>query len=180
MSIDRMLERTMQMFFGDKAYSIAGTAYNPKERKKWILKLINKLKKHVDKLDVSIYHKKPMFSYLDSFYEEVKKSKDPSWKMIFSLLRLCGSFLGYRGVYSIRPIIFCTPVYSQSKDQRYTEKYFNDDLEMLSDKNAISVKSRLVKQLMDEGLDTFNIGLILNISEYQVKKLKKYFQNNTE
>ena len=61
MSIDIMFERTMQMFFGDKAYSIAGTVHDEKERRKWILKLINEIKKHVDNLDVSIDHKKPIF-----------------------------------------------------------------------------------------------------------------------
>ena len=38
--------------------------------------------------------------------------------------------------------------------------------------SSVSVRKKLVRQLKDEGLNDFQISLVLNTSEYQVKKLR--------
>jgi hypothetical protein len=45
-------------------------------------------------------------------------------------------------------------------------QYYNDKI------NSVSVRKKLVCQLKDEGLSDFQISLVLNTSEYQVKKLR--------
>jgi DNA-binding CsgD family transcriptional regulator len=40
-------------------------------------------------------------------------------------------------------------------------------------KNSISVRKKIINQLRKEGLNDFQISLVLNTSEYQVKKLRR-------
>ena len=40
-------------------------------------------------------------------------------------------------------------------------------------KDAVSVRAEIAKQLKDKGIEIFKIGLVLNISEYKVKQLLK-------
>ena len=40
-------------------------------------------------------------------------------------------------------------------------------------KDMVSTRKRIVKQLKEDGLSDFKIALILNTSEYQIKKLRK-------
>lgn len=50
----------------------------------------------------------------------------------------------------------------------------NDSLEDYYDEeNTEAVKRKIVKQLKNDGLSDFKLSLILNVSEYQIKKLKK-------
>jgi DNA-binding NarL/FixJ family response regulator len=40
-------------------------------------------------------------------------------------------------------------------------------------RNSTSVRKRIINQLSQEGLDDFQIALVLNTSEYQVKKFRR-------
>ena len=60
-------------------------------------------------------------------------------------------------------------------DQHYTEVISSggDVMQDYHDqKTSVSVRKKLVAQLKEEGLNDFQISLVLNTSEYQVKKLK--------
>ena len=41
------------------------------------------------------------------------------------------------------------------------------------EKNAIAIRQKIVKQLKEEGLSDYHISLVLNVSEYQIQKLRK-------
>ena len=89
------------------------------------------------------------------------------------LIRLIASLLGYKGV---RPFRIATLCYFQTPSQYITDVISKggDPLQDYYDeKSAITERKRLIMQLKDEGVSDYKISLIMNISEYQVKKLKK-------
>jgi DNA-binding CsgD family transcriptional regulator len=43
------------------------------------------------------------------------------------------------------------------------------------EKSTLSVKKEIIEQLKVDGMSDFKISLVLKISEYQVKKLRKEF-----
>ena len=73
-------ERTMQLYFGDKAYQIAGSANNIKERKKWYYMASKEMMKHVNNLDVATKHKERLMASLNDVQSQIKKDKGPAWQ----------------------------------------------------------------------------------------------------
>ena len=90
--------------------------------------------------------------------------------LTLNLLRLISAFLGYAGT---RPYKVATPAYFQTPAQQYTQLIMECGDTDLTNWNTILAKIRLIKQLKEEGLSYFKISLILNSSEYEVKKLRE-------
>ena len=154
------------MFLGQKAHQIASVANNPKYRRQYIKKVSNKIKVRIDKLDTTMDHKRSIMGLLECFDSAL--SKDNTSKMICILLRLCGSLLGFK-----RGAVLRMLVYWQDNNQYYSERMLQggDPLEDYCDKkNAISIRTKIIKDLKADGINTFKIALILNTTEYEIKK----------
>jgi len=152
----------MRLFWGDKAEHIAVQAHNTSSRNKWLRETLDKMIKIINDLDTTSQHQKSLMSEIDILKKKLSRAKQPSWNLVFHFFSLCGRLLGFDFISGSR---VNTPVYLQSQP-KYREDYY-------SEKNAISVKKRVIKELQKEGLSDFKIGLILNISEYKVKKLRR-------
>jgi len=163
-------ERTMQLFFGDKAYQIAGYSSNVKERVRWLLKAICQMKKQVNSLDTTIQHQEQLMGALEKV-EKCLKKEGVDWLTIDSLFYVCAVLFGRTNVQAR----FYTVSYWQDECQYLTQKLVQgDDKALRGEKeNAIAKKREIIKQLKAEGVGTFEIALIFNISEYQVKKILK-------
>lgn len=165
-------ELTMRLLFGDKAYQIAGTEANPKHRREWLQKAARKLMRVADSVDTTPRHKKMLMAELEAIDELLKGAKEPSWDLVYRLFRLSLRLLGFDYGKGAK----ChTPVYFQTPDQHFTTlllsggdagEYFNDK------KNTVSIRESVVKDLRSQGMDDFKISLVLNVSEYEVKKLR--------
>lgn len=179
-----IFEKMTKLFLGNSAYQIAGTVHCYRERKKWLLRIVKKMKKMVLETETSEAHKQRLMRALEELDNIIRVRKESDVQMHFlidRLLLLIGHFLGLipslRGgarIYSL--------VYWQDKDQRSTEKIVlqKDDLQpMHEQQDAISVRSQIIKELKDKGFDYFKIALVLNISEYQVKKINKELQRRS-
>lgn len=168
-------ELAMRQFFGNTAYHIADGAYDPKFMKKWFVRAVRKMKKDVANLDSTTRHKERLMSDLD-ILETSLKSNDNQWNLIFRLFFLSSRLLGYDYAEGIR---YHIPFYYQSHNQHYysksnQEKNFNIIEEHSQDtRNTITKRKEIIKSLQEEGYDDFHISLILGITEYQLKKLKK-------
>lgn len=164
-------EYSMRLLLGNSADHIAGQANIPEYRNKWLRKAVDKMLKMVDSIDTTSRHKERLVSDLNSIRSSFSRAADPTWPLVFRFFSLCGRLLGFDFLGSR----INTPVYHQEYNQYYTEliKSGGDVMQDYYDKkNFISIRRRLVHELKKEGLNDFQIAMVLNTSEYQVKKLR--------
>jgi hypothetical protein len=165
-------EMTIRSFLGNDADHIANQAFDDTSRKRWYAKALKKVIGLINDLDTTTRHKEQMILWAESSLNAVTKEFDEQ-KLLLYLFRLSGSLLGFSG---IKGSMLHTPIYSQTHGQYYTEETFSggDVMQDYYDKeNIIAVRRSLVLELKIKGFTDFKIGQILNISEYQVKKLRK-------
>jgi len=166
-------EMTIQLFLGDKASNIAGQVSSQKHRREWLTKALRLVAKRIHELDTTTRHKEALVSCAERALRATESQKISEAECSVTLLRLIGQLAGFTGG---RGAILCTPVYYQTAAQHYTEAVYEGGDAMqdyYDEKNAIAVRKRLITQLKSEGLGDFQISLILNTSEYQIKELRK-------
>jgi len=166
-------EYMVRLFLGPKADHIASCETNERNRRSWLQKVIKRMLKQIDSIDTTTRHKQILLAEVDSLYRRMKSQIASPWDINYSLFRLCGLLLGFD---SIRGVVLHTPVYHQTKAQYYGENIMEGGDPLLNyydEKDAIAIRKRLVDELKEKGLDDFKIALVLNITEYQVKKLRK-------
>lgn len=167
-----LFETTIRTFLGDKAYHIAGQVHNEKHRKEWYRKVLKKIIIKIQEIDTSTKHKEQLAYWSEQALKILGERNFNETEFTLHLLRLMGALLGFVGV---RAANIATPMYYQTHSQYYTEVISRggDVMQDYNDKiSSVSVRKKLVRQLKDEGLSDFQISLVLNTSEYQVKKLR--------
>src|SRR2546428_618712 len=116
MIIDNAMEfeLAMRLLFGEKAYHIASLASHPTHRREWLQKAVKKLLRISNELDTTPRHKQMLMTELEVVSRLLKKTTDPSWELVFHLLRLSMRLLGFDFVRGAR----ChTPTYHQTAAQ---------------------------------------------------------------
>jgi hypothetical protein len=169
---EMLFETTIRTFLGDKAYHIAGQVHNEKHRKEWYRKVLKKIIVKIQEIDTSTKHKEQLAYWSERALKILGERNFNETEFTLHLLRLTGTLLGFVGV---RGANIATLMYYQTHNQYYTEviNRGGDVMQHYNDKmNSVSVRKKLVCQLKDEGLSDFQISLVLNTSEYQVKKLR--------
>jgi hypothetical protein len=162
-------ELTMRHLFGDKAYQIAGTEVIPKHHSKWLQKTVRELLRLTNVLDTTPRHKRGLMASLEEVSKELRKADQPSWELIYDLLRLTFRLygFGYGGTrcYSL--------AYWQTPEQRHTEELSDrEGFTQAGAEDAVSLRGQVVEDLSSRGVDDFSIALVLNTSEYAVKQLR--------
>jgi hypothetical protein len=163
-------ERLMIGILGQKeAYQSAGQFTNPTTRDDWFRRMFKLMLKEVDKIDTTSRQKQMLMRDLQAAIDGLSGSRDPSWEVMFSLISACARFLGYD--YSGARVN--TPCYWQSPDQRFTQVIFENVERKFehTKEDAVTIRAKICRELRANGTDTFTIALVLNTSEYQVKKL---------
>jgi len=84
-SFETSFQLLMWQFFGDKADGIAYQANDKTSRRQWLLKALKVMLKQVDKIETNTRHKKVLMSEIEHLSEEIKKSDEASWEIIFTL-----------------------------------------------------------------------------------------------
>ena len=170
---EMLFEMTMQIFLGDKAYQIAGQASNDKYKKEWYKKALKKVILKVQKIETSTMHSKQLAHASEQALKCLENTNFTEAEFSLHLLRLTGVLIG---IVPARGACIATPMYYQTHDQYFTEVIINggDTLQDYYDKkNSVAIRRKIILQLKQEGLSDFDISLVLNTSEYQVKKLRK-------
>jgi hypothetical protein len=168
-----VFELTVRLFLGEKAHQCAGEESSIKSKCEWLQKVAKKIMKRIDELDTTTRHKQMLASEAEQFLKKVQSSKASPWEAVYVLLRLCGRLLGFD---YLRGSIVHTPIYYQSYSQYYTSHILQggDVMQDYYDqKDIVTTRKYIVKQLKEDGLSDFKIALVLNTSEYQIKKLRK-------
>lgn len=167
-----LFETTVRAFLGNKAYHIAGEARIEKYRLRWYRKVLAKVVRCAHEIDAPAKHKEQLELFSAQLLTLVKARKVDEQAFSLHLLRFVGVLLGFL---SLRGSCLSNPVYFQSPSQYYTQLMFNggDPMQDYYDRQtATGIRARLVEQLKGEGLNDFQISLVLNVTEYQVKKLR--------
>ena len=172
MDTGMLFEGTARLFFGERAYQIAGQASSPIARRKWLKKILRLLLKRMNELETTVRHKEMLMKTAEAAERELGRNDQPTWTLVYHLITLVGRLLGYDFVHGAR----ChSLVYFQERGQYYTTDILSsgDALqEYYDEKDAVSVRQEVVKNLKIQGLSDFKISLVLNATEYQVKKLR--------
>jgi hypothetical protein len=172
---EMLFETTIRGFLGDKASHIAGQALSEQSRKKWFEKALRKVIQHVQEIDTSTKHKEELYCWSERAFDALRSKPYDESVFVLCMLRLIRSLLGFVGV---RPYRIATPAFFQTPPQHYAEVIFEGGDVMqdyFDEKSTLSVKKEIIEQLKVDGMSDFKISLVLNISEYQVKKLRKEF-----
>ena len=166
-SYEMLFEMTMRMFLGDDAYQTAGQVHNEKYRKEWYRKSLKKIVKRVQEIDTTTGHKESIAHCAERALAALAERPFNETKLSILLLALVGSLLGFVATGTI-------PLYLRTFNTEAASKR-TDVVDLMRDyrENSIAVRRRIVNQLGKEGLNDFQIALVLNTSEYQVKKLRK-------
>lgn len=168
-----VFELTIRLFLGDKAYHCADAESSIKSKSEWLQKVARRIIRRIDELDTTTRHKQRLASEAERLFEKVHSSKVLDWDVVYILLRLCGRLLGFD---YLKGSIVHTPVYYQRHLQYYTSNILQggDVMQDYYDqKDMVSTRKQIIKQLKEDGLSDFKIALVLNTSEYQIKKLRK-------
>jgi len=168
-----LFETTIRSFLGEKAYHIAGQAHSEKNRREWYRKVLKIIIKKVHEIDTTTPHKEQLTMWSESSLKSLSERPYSETKFTICLLRLINSLLGFKG---LKPYNIATLAYFQTPAQHITDVISSggDTLQDYYDnQNTIAIRKRLINQLKEEGLSDYHIALALNITEYQVKKLRK-------
>jgi len=164
-------EMTLRLLFGHDAYQTASVESSSRGRCKWLRKAVKKLTQIVNSLDTVIQHKEMLLTELKALSTLLKEKNNPSWDLVYRLLRLAIRLVGYESYESNHGLQCHTPIYTQVPYQYYLrsadalQHYYNKQ-------NAVGVRRRVAEVLRKEGMDDFQISIVLNTSEYAVKQLR--------
>jgi hypothetical protein len=162
----------MWLLFGKEAYGIASLEENPSARRKWLLKAIRRLIKEATRIDSTVRHREVLVVELQQVGEQVRTSTDPDWHTFYLLLSIVMRLLGYDYGNGER---LHTPIYVQDAVQHREAamaKGKRSDEYQKDQENVIGIRRQLVRELVEKGHDTFTVSLIMNCSEYEVKKFR--------
>lgn len=166
-------EKTMRLLFGEKANQIAGVETNVTHRHKWLGKALREMLRMIDSLDTTLRHKQMLLREVEAVSNSLKGLREPSWDVVYRLFRLCIRLFGFDYMVGVR----ChTLTYWQVSDQRHTVCLMEGGDPMRAaaeEKDAISIRQEVVKDLNRKGVDDFKISLVLNVSEHAVKQLRR-------
>lgn len=164
---EMLFEVTMRLFLGDEAYQIAGQVYNEKYRKEWYRKALRKIIRRVQEIDTTTKHRETISHFSERALEVLSQKHINENKLSLYLLCLTGSLLGFA-------VTGTLPVYLRTFETEALSEG-TDAIELMQNykSNSTTVRKRISKQLREEGLNDFQVSLVLNTSEYQVKKLRR-------
>ena len=169
-------ELTLRLLLGRRASVAASASENPKRRSAWLRNAMLKIEHEVIALDTTDRHKQMMLAEIEASKDAITSGLLPSWSLVYRLLRLCARLLGFDFTRGAK----ChTATFWQSIPQNLNTIVFTggDIMQDYYDKqNAIAVRRDVVRHLKAQGLTDYRIALVLNVTEYQVKKLRAQAQ----
>lgn len=165
-------EGTLRLLLGRRASHTASASENPKRRAEWLRKAMQRVEREVLALDTTERHKQMMLAEIEASKDAISMSAQPSWPLVYRLLRLSSRLLGFDFARAAK----ChTATFWQSIPQNLNTVVFTGgDImqDYYDNRNAIAVRREVVSRLKDQGLSDYRIALVLNTTEYHVKKLR--------
>lgn len=165
-------EHMLRQYFGDKSYGDQGLRTNIKKVKAEFKRVILKIEKRISELETTTRHKERMLNEIERLKKDLSQKDTDSWTLVIHLFSLISRLLGYDYLKGF----INTPIYYQTFGQFYSQVVFEGGDVMQSyydQKNLIVLKKEVYNILKNKRHSDFRISQILNISESEVKKIKK-------
>ncbi|MBI5076150.1 MAG: hypothetical protein HZB62_13415 [Nitrospirae bacterium] len=169
---EMFFETTIRVFLGDKAYHIAGQVHTDKYRLDWYKKALKKIVKRLHELETTTKHKEQLTYWAERALKASNTKDFDETSFSLCLFRLVGALLGF---VTVRGMILYNPIYHQERSQHNAERMLQtgDPLQpYLDGKSTIGIRKKIIQQLKSEGLTDYDISLVLNTTEYEIKKLR--------
>ena len=167
--LDMLFETTIRSFLGEKAFHVASQVHSETRRRAWYREVLKKVVREAHRVDSSTLHQEAIVTSSEQALASLKARPLNEVRFTLYLLRLLGALLGF---VHLRPYRIATLAYFQTPSQEFTEQIVRGDGTVDDHhESTLSVRRRLIGQLKGEGRTYFQISLILNTTEYQVKKL---------
>ena len=169
--IEMLFEETIRSFLGDRANQIASQAHSERSRKEWYREVVKKIIRKIQQIESSTTHKERLAHWSEQSLLALKHPYNEI-KFTLCLLRLLNILLGHYG--GVQPRSIATLAYFQMPSQHFTEAIVEgrDDMQDCYE-STLSIRRKLIGQLKEEGKTYYEISLVLNTSEYKVRKLWK-------
>ena len=173
LDVAMIFEKTLRLVLGEQANHKADYEDDVKARRNWLTKVIRQFEKDVNTLDTTIWHKDQLMKELVAISDLLKSDYEASWNLVYRVLHFSASLMGYADLQGEK---FHTASFWQTKKQycfSIDAKYIDDTDDPRDQRNVIAVRRNLIQDLKSQGVGTFKIALVLNISENEVKKYLK-------
>lgn len=171
--IEMQFEYTMQLFFHKGAEHIAGQANSRTHRRDWLLKALCVILKQIDRIETTPRHRQVLMANVEAVQHSLRRDSEPSWELAFRLFAVVGRLLGFDFNAGAR----ChTLAYYQTPSQHFTADLLahGHPAEHEQDKkDAVTLRGQVISSLKSAGVSDFKIALVLNTTEYEVKKLRR-------
>lgn len=173
--IDRPLafELVVRRFLGrSKASHIANQEQDEKIRKTWLKRVAAKIAREIDEVETFEEHRVQLHHFVGEFDQALSGKKTDPWYAVYSLLGLSAALLGRVSASGAR---LCLPSYTLSMDEYYTRliRKGGDPLQSHTDRhNIVETRREVIEFLKGKGLNDNQVGLVLNISVHQIRKLR--------
>ena len=164
-------EITMRLFLGGKAYHCADEANSPTLRRRRIRSIVGDILKLMRTVDTTERHRERLTQELTNLDSELKRRSPDAWLLVYMCLRIIGRLCGY-DYHGARTH---TLAYFQDPDQVMTGEILSGGDDMVvyrKRRSAFAVRRDLVNQLLAQGMTSFDIALVFNVSEYRIKKIR--------
>ena len=169
-----LFEYTIRSYLGQKASHITVLTHSEISRKKWYRKVIKKIIREIQQIETGSTHKEKLVSWSENCLNALNERPYKDIRFTLCVLRLLNVLLGFHG--GLEPRRIAILGYFQTPYQHFTETTAEEDKDYLPnyyDESTFSARKKLIGQLKDEGKTYFEISLILNLSEYEIKKIWK-------
>lgn len=168
-------EMAIRQFLGKEAYHIADFASDPKQVKKYFIKVARKIIKDLSSIDTNPRHKSILILRGESLLRQIKNEHE-GLPLILCFLSLVSSLLGYDFLDG-KP--FHNILFWQDSKQ-YFDTFLNMQKGNVSEyfdqeKNLWKDRSKLIKDLKNKGYDHFQLSIVFNTTEYDIRKTLKSF-----
>jgi len=170
-------EHSVRRFLGEKAYGIAGAVGNTRAFRQYLRECIPVIRKRIDEIETTTKHKEILMSRVERLGELLKLRKGGSdAEIIVSLFSMVASLLGFTSISGEK---FHELFYHQTYGQYLSDtvRYKNDqsigDVAEELRTNSVSLRKKIYKQLHKDGISDQLIASVLNMTEFQIRKLKR-------
>lgn len=168
-----LFEESIRSILGDRALQIADQAEDQGCRKHWYRKVLRKTVRMMKNIESNTTHERALAHWSELALDSLNHRRFNEVAFTNCILGVMGAMLGFVG---LKGYCITTPVYFQTKNQRFADSLiaYGVDTSYWDELNSSeSIRKRLIGQLKDEGKTYYEIALVMNITEYKVKKYVK-------
>lgn len=168
------MESTVRVLLKDEGGGLPDNCNSEELCAEWFRKAWAVIDQDLDNLDTTERHRQVLCTSSNKVLDAVKTGLAPSWEIIYSLLFFISKLMGFGFSGKKHYELIVTQPDSCYWQEQIDANQFDPLQSYHDEKNIVSKRSELVKYLHTEKGESYrDIAKILNLTEFQVKQLKR-------